>query len=80
MIKNIGTLGVMIGIYGLRVIIHLIGKIVLFYLKEENYPRLAKFLNFISKELYYGQIIALSLEAYLEFLWMGYLALKYSGF
>ena len=70
----------MIGIYGLRVIIHLSGKFFLVFLKQENYPRLTKFLNLISKELYYGQIIAISLEAYLEFLWMGYLALKYSGF
>ena len=70
----------MIGIYALRVIVHLSGKFFLLVLKQENYPRLTKFLNLISKELYYGQIIAISLEAYLEFLWMGYLALKYSGF
>ena len=38
------------------------------------------FLNKVSKDLYYGQIIAISIEAYLEFLWMGYLALNYSGF
>ena len=80
MVKNIGTLGIIIGIYGLRVIIHLSGKLFLLFLKEENYPRLARFLNYFSKELYYGQIIVISIEAYLEFLWMGYLALKYSGF
>ena len=70
----------MIGIYGLRVIIHFLGKFVCFYLREEDYPRLKNFLNKVSKDLYYGQIIAISIEAYLEFLWMGYLALKYSGF
>ena len=37
-------------------------------------------MNNFSKELYYGQIIVISIEAYLEFLWMGYLALKYTGF
>ena len=70
----------MIGIYGLRVIIHFIGKFIFFYFWEEDYPRIKNFLNKVSKDLYYGQIITLSLEAYLEFLWMGYLALKYSGF
>ena len=70
----------MIGIYGLRVMIHFIGKSVCFYLREEDYPRLKNFLNKVSKDLYYGQIIAISIEAYLEFLWMGYLALNYSGF
>ena len=80
MVKNIGTLGIIIGIYGLRVIIHLSGKLFLLFLKEENYPRLTRFLNNFSKELYYGQIIVISIEAYLEFLWMGYLALKYTGF
>ena len=70
----------MIGIYGLRVVIHFIGKSVCFYLREEDYPRLKNFLNKVSKDLYYGQIIAISIEAYLEFLWMGYLALNYSGF
>ena len=69
----------MIGIYGLRVMIHFIGKSVCFYLREEDYPRLKNFLNKVSKDLYYGQIIAISIEAYLEFLWMGYLALNYSG-
>ena len=70
----------MIGIYGLRVMIHFLGKSLCFYLREEDYPTLKKFLNKISKDLYYGQIIAISIEAYLEFLWMGYLALNYSGF
>jgi hypothetical protein len=70
----------MIGIYGLRVIIHFVGKFVCFYLREEDYPKLKNFLNKVSKDLYYGQIIAISIEAYLEFLWMGYLALNYSGF
>ena len=70
----------MIGIYGLRVVIHFIGKSVCFYLREEDYPTLKNFLNKVSKDLYYGQIIAISIEAYLEFLWMGYLAFKYSGF
>jgi hypothetical protein len=70
----------MIGIYGLRLVIHFVGKFVCFYLREEEYPTLKKFLNKVSKDLYYGQIIAISIEAYLEFLWMGYLALKYSGF
>jgi hypothetical protein len=69
----------MIGIYGLRVMIHFVGKFLCFYLREENYPTLKKFLNKVSKDLYYGQIIAISIEAYLEFLWMGYLALNYSG-
>ena len=70
----------MIGIYGLRVVIHFIGKSICFYLREEGYPTIKKFLNKVSKDLYYGQIIAISIEAYLEFLWMGYLALNYSGF
>jgi hypothetical protein len=35
----------MIGIYGLRVIIHILGKSVCFYLREEDYPRLKNFLN-----------------------------------
>ena len=70
----------MIGIYGLRVMIHFVGKSICFYLREEDYPTIKKFLNKVSKDLYYGQIIAISIEAYLEFLWMGYLALKYSGF
>ena len=78
--KNIGTLGILIGIYGLRVFIHLSGKLFLVFLKEKNYPRFTKFLNKFSKKLYYGQIIVISIEAYLEFLWMGYLALNYSGF
>ena len=70
----------MIGIYGLRVMIHFLGKSLCFYLREEDYPTLKNFLNKVSKDLYYGQIIAISIEAYLEFLWMGYLALNYSGF
>ena len=70
----------MIGIYGLRVTVHFVGKFVSFYFREEDYPRLKNFLNKVSKDLYYGQIIAISIEAYLEFLWMGFLALKYSGF
>ena len=80
MVKNIGTLGILIGIYGLRVFIHLSGKLFLVFLNEKNYPRFARFLNDFSKKLYYGQIIVISIEAYLEFLWMGYLAFKYSGF
>ncbi len=70
----------MIGIYGLRVMVHFIGKSVCSYLREEDYPTLKNFLNKVSKDLYYGQIIAISIEAYFEFLWMGYLALNYSGF
>lgn len=70
----------MIGIYVSRVIVHFIGKFLFFYLKQENYPRFKKFMNKVSKNLYFGQIIAISIEAYLEFLWMGYLGLKYSGF
>lgn len=70
----------MIGIYALKVIIHFFGKFLFFYLREDKFPRLKKFLNKVSKDLYFGQIIAICIEGYLGFLWMGYLALKYSGF
>ena len=38
----------MIGIYGLRVTIHFVGKFVFFYFREEDYPRLKNFLNKVS--------------------------------
>ena len=80
LVKNVGTLGVIIGIYLLRVILHIFGKFVCLFLKMENWLRLSKFLKIISDNLYFGNIISISLEAYLEFIWMGYIAIIYSGF
>ena len=38
----------MIGIYGLRVAVHFLGKFISFYFREEDYPRFKKFLNKVS--------------------------------
>lgn len=40
LVKNVGTLGVIIGIYLLRVIIHILGMLISRCLKMENWPRL----------------------------------------
>ena len=80
LVKNAGTLGVIIGIYLLRIIMHIFGKIVNLCLNTKNRLIISKFLKIVSYNLYFGTVISISLEAYLEFIWIGYITIIYSGF